>query len=83
VTELDNLDNLLTPAEVAERLRNKERTVRRWVFLRKIDYVKVGGLVRIPEREVRRIIEEGTIRRIRRQDLPAQIATSRPNGGQS
>lgn len=55
---------LRTIDEAAQRLRLKPRTVRRWVFLRKLDYVKVGGSVRIPESEIERVIEEGTVHRL-------------------
>ena len=55
---------LQTIDEAAERLRLKPRTVRRWIFLRKVDYVKVGASVRIPESEIERIIQEGTVSRI-------------------
>jgi excisionase family DNA binding protein len=57
-------DQLRTIDEAAQRLRLKSRTVRRWVFLRKINYVKVVSSVRIPESEICRIIDEGTILRI-------------------
>jgi excisionase family DNA binding protein len=58
---------LQTIDEVAKRLRLKAPTVRRWVFLRKLDYVKVGGLVRIPESEIERVIQEGTVHRLTRE----------------
>jgi len=60
-------DQLQTIDEVAKRLRLKTPTVRRWVFLRKLDYVKVGGLVRIPESEIERVIQEGTVHRLPRE----------------
>jgi len=50
--------------EAAQRLRLKPKTVRRWIFLRKLSYVKVGASVRIPEAEIRRIIKEGTVPRL-------------------
>lgn len=59
-------NQLRTVEEAARRLGLKPRTVRRWVFLRKIDYVKVGGAVRIAESELERVIEQGTVQRIRR-----------------
>ena len=62
-------DQLRTIDEAAQRLRLKPRTVRRWVFLRKLDYVKVGGSVRISESEIERVIAEGTVPRLS-QDSP-------------
>ena len=56
-------DKLLTIAEAAERLGIRPRTVRRWVSLRQIEYIKAGKSVRISEIEVQRIISEGTMRR--------------------
>jgi excisionase family DNA binding protein len=57
------LNNLLTIAEAAERLRIRPRTVRRWVTLREIEYVKAGKSIRISEVEIQRIISDGTMRR--------------------
>jgi len=57
-------DQLRTIDEAAERFRLQPRTVRRWIFLRKIDYVKVGASVRIPDSEITRVIEEGRVRRL-------------------
>ena len=67
------MNQLLEIPKAAERLGLKARTIRRWVFLRKITYVKVGGAVRIPESEVARVIKEGTVLRLARRDwLPTK-----------
>lgn len=58
------MDALHSVPEVARRLGVKEGTVRRWVLLRRITYVKVGSAVRIPEIEIKRIIQEGTMQRV-------------------
>lgn len=50
---------LLTVEEVAERLRCHPQTVRRFIWSGKLDHVKVGGLVRVPETALRRLIEQG------------------------
>jgi excisionase family DNA binding protein len=50
---------LLSPMEFAAALRVTVACVRRWVLERKIAYVKVGRLVRIPSQEVGRLIAEG------------------------
>ena len=55
---------LHTVPETAGRLGVKERTVRRWILLRKIEYIKIGAAVRIPESEINRVIQEGRVRRI-------------------
>jgi excisionase family DNA binding protein len=52
---------MLTVAEVAAVLGIKEATVRAWVSKRKITYVKVGRLVRIPAKEIKMLIERATI----------------------
>jgi len=73
--------DLRTIDEAAQRLRLKPKTVRRWVFLRKVSYVKVGASVRIPEAEIRRIIEEGTVLRLPRKIrlIPGKMAAPSRN----
>ena len=50
---------LLTVDEVAERLKCHPQTVRRWIWSGQLGHVKVGGLVRVPEEEVRRLLKDG------------------------
>jgi excisionase family DNA binding protein len=57
-------EHLRTVRQAAEDLCLKERTVRRWVFLRKITFVKIGAAVRIPKKEIDRITRRGTISRL-------------------
>jgi excisionase family DNA binding protein len=53
---------LLTVSEVAARLAVKESTVRAWLLSRRLSRVRVGRrAVRVPVKEVERIIAEGTI----------------------
>jgi excisionase family DNA binding protein len=52
---------LLKVDEAAGRVRKKTSTMRAWIFKRKIGYVKLGRSVLIPESEVTRLIEEGTV----------------------
>ena len=60
-----NSNDLLTVVEAAERWHVKPRTVRKWIALRQIEAVKVGGkCVRIPETEIIRLIREGTMPRL-------------------
>ena len=51
--------NFYTAQELAELFRLQERTIRGWISERKVDVVKVGSSVRIPAREVVRLIREG------------------------
>ena len=50
---------LLTVFDVAARLGLKPSTIRRRILERRIDYVKNGRSVRIPQEAVERIIAEG------------------------
>ena len=50
---------LLTVDEVAERVKCHPQTVRRWIWSGRLGHVKVGGLVRVPEEEVRRLLKQG------------------------
>jgi excisionase family DNA binding protein len=52
---------LLSLAQAAEELGLTINTLRAWVYLRKIAYVKVGRSVRISEATIQTIIERGTI----------------------
>jgi excisionase family DNA binding protein len=50
---------LLTVEEAALRLAVKPGTIRRRILERRIDFVKVGRNVRIPEQSIDRLIENG------------------------
>ena len=53
---------LLSVPQVAEQLAIKESTVRAWLLRRQLEYVRVGKRsVRVPLREVLRVIAEGTV----------------------
>ena len=54
-----NRKRLLSIPEFSAPLGVKDSTTRRWLLERKIAFVKVGRLVRIPETELDRIISEG------------------------
>jgi excisionase family DNA binding protein len=51
----------LKVAEVAELLSMKENTLRKWILLRKLPYIKVNGAVRIPATALARLLEAGRI----------------------
>ena len=55
------LSAMLTVPEAAKRLGLKESTLRFWVWQRKIEHVKVGRAVRIPERTIAELIARGTV----------------------
>ncbi|MFV2013359.1 MULTISPECIES: helix-turn-helix domain-containing protein [unclassified Micromonospora] len=62
-------DGLLTPDEVAARLRATPRFVRRLVADRRIAYVKVGRLVRFEESAVAAYVERNRIVPLTRANL--------------
>ena len=75
-------NRLLSIPEAAERLGLAKRTVQRWVSIRRLTYVKVGSAVRIPEPEIARVIDEGTVTRLDPADwLPVKV--SPPHKGQT
>jgi len=52
---------LLPIRQSAERLGIKEKTLRFWIWQRKIEFVKIGRSVKISEEVIERIIERGTV----------------------
>lgn len=73
-------EKLLTVPEAATKLGVKERTVRRWVLLRRVTYVKLGSCVRIPESELARLIDEGTVKRVTDSWHSEEVATASLGG---
>jgi excisionase family DNA binding protein len=58
-------EELLTVQEAARRLGLKNKTIRRWIVYRKIEFIKAGErAVRISSVEVDRIIDAGRTPRI-------------------
>jgi excisionase family DNA binding protein len=55
------MDELLTPEEVADRLRTSPRFVRRLVAERRIAFTKVGKFVRIAASDVEAFLEVGRV----------------------
>ncbi|MDA2924121.1 helix-turn-helix domain-containing protein [Acidobacteria bacterium AH-259-L09] len=52
-------ETYLTPQQFAKRLSISRWTVYAWLSEGRIESVKIGRLVRIPETELQRIISEG------------------------
>jgi len=52
---------MLKPSEVAARLGLREWTIRRWIAQGKVAHHKLGRAVRVPESEVRRLLNETLI----------------------
>lgn len=61
IPSVSNEKQLLTVAEAAAALGIKDATVRAWISKRKITYVKLGRLVRIPAKEIKVLIDSATI----------------------
>jgi len=57
----DQVERLLTVAEVAELLGTTERFPRRLITERRIRFVRIGRHVRIPESAVCEFIRAGTV----------------------
>ncbi len=53
-------DRFLTPKQFADRLSISRWTVYAWLQEGRLKKIKLGRLVRIPESEVQRIVQEGT-----------------------
>lgn len=51
-------DELLTKKEVAALMRVDKRTVERWVSMRRIAYIRIGGALRFSRREIIGALEE-------------------------
>jgi excisionase family DNA binding protein len=52
-------EKLYSPPEAAERLGVTVAWIRKRILLRKVAVVKLGKLVRLPESELARLIEQG------------------------
>jgi len=59
ITTTESRDRLLSPQEFADRLSISRWTVYAWLQEGRIKSFKLGRLVRIPESEVSRIVQEG------------------------
>jgi excisionase family DNA binding protein len=54
-------DKPLTVNQAAELLNLSEACIRAWILRRKLGIVRLGRAIRIPESEIRRVLEEGAV----------------------
>ncbi len=54
-------ETLFNVKQAAERLGIQQSTVRAWCLRRKIGFHKLGAAVRISEKEIQRLLNEGFI----------------------
>ena len=59
ITTTESMGRLLSPQQFADHLSISRWTVYAWLQEGKIRSVKIGRLVRIPESEMSRIVQEG------------------------
>ena len=55
-----DIQQLLSPQQFADKIAVSRWTIYAWIQEGRIEAIKLGRLVRIPEAELERIIEEGT-----------------------
>jgi excisionase family DNA binding protein len=55
------MTRLLKVPEAALRLNISEKTTWKMVYARKVDVVRIGRSVRIPENSIEKLIDDGTI----------------------
>ncbi len=58
---MKDIQRLLTVAQAARELAIRPKTVRQWIWRRRIVSVRVGRCVRIPADAVDALIERGTV----------------------
>jgi len=59
IANTESTERLLSPQKFADRLSISRWTVYAWLQEGRIKSVKLGRLVRIPESEVERLVQEG------------------------
>jgi excisionase family DNA binding protein len=56
-----------TVQEAAEELGLSVHTIRAWIASRKLGHLRLGRAIRIPAKEIRRVIEESTVPAVREE----------------
>jgi excisionase family DNA binding protein len=54
-------DQPRTVAQAAAELNLSKGTIRLWITQRRIGHIRLGGAIRIPVREIRRLLEAGYV----------------------
>jgi excisionase family DNA binding protein len=54
-------DQPRTVAQAAVALNLSKGTIRLWITQRRLGYIRLGGAIRIPVREIRRLLEAGYV----------------------
>ncbi len=57
-------EHLLKVEEAASRLGLTPAAIRKWIFYRNIEFVRIGRAIRISERVIEEIIANGTVKPI-------------------
>ncbi len=75
-----SLGRLYSVPEAAEVLRVTPAAIRRWLYLRRLTFVKVGARVLLEEAELQRLVEAG-----RQPAWPSRVraVAGRPKGGRA
>ena len=60
-----NTETAKTVREAADEMGLSPATLRAWIRQRRIGYMRLGRAVRIPAREIRRLVEDGTVPAVR------------------
>jgi excisionase family DNA binding protein len=55
------IEKPLTVTQAAEQLNLSEACIRAWILHRRLGVVRLGRAVRIPQSEIRRVLDEGTM----------------------
>ncbi len=61
------MSKLLSVAEFAESVGLSPKTVRQWVWMRRVSYVRVGRAIRFRQETVKEILDRGTVPALERR----------------
>ena len=55
---MEELDDILTPKEIAEYMKVKDRTVRKWINEARLEAAKIGNRWRIEKEDLEQFIQD-------------------------